>query len=152
MTVEDSRNYEGLFDYDTTIRDQSHDTKVQFSHLQELTEMFDKVSVFGLNENDKKKFLAVVDSVIRIRENYRSLDENGAKYLLSLRITATRKNQSEMPYRDVVWAIHSSCRDALIDICEGIFPHSLTWADARLFGMGFWVDNPTLLVSFEGFH
>lgn len=160
MLTHGSINYVDLFEYEAFDADKSSDdplanpsgtltesSQVNATHLSELTSMLNKVNVFGLSEKDKKMFLALVDSVIKIRDNNRSLDENGSKYLLCMRVAVVQHSLPQLPYRDISWAVNSNSKDTLLDICLRVFPHSLTWADARLFGMGFWIDKTSVLVS-----
>ncbi|KAJ1550292.1 regulator of (H+)-ATPase in vacuolar membrane, partial [Nowakowskiella sp. JEL0078] len=92
--------------------------------------------------------LAVIDTVNQLEKQKRSLDENGARFLLAMRMFIfSQKNfpeesrPIELINRDISWAVYSESQDILIDYCNQSYDGKLLWSHARSLGFGYWITN-----------
>ena len=95
--------------------------------------------------------MGIIDTVVQMEKQKRSLDENGVRYLISMRMYVySSKALGYMPKalesRDICWAYYSESQDILLDYALSSLG-KLTWKDARALGMGYWLKNPETLVS-----
>jgi hypothetical protein len=107
-----------------------------------------------------------------VEEQRRSLDENGLRYLTSLRSfyilneratsmskvdTVTGRMSKElvarerMRYRDFVWAYHSESQEILLDAAVANTGKKLIWNDARALGLFVWIKSHERLVCLHYF-
>lgn len=99
--------------------------------------------------------MAVIDTVMQSEQARRSLDENGIRYLLYLRLNLYLAKLSptknvEMHQVDIFWAYHSESQDILYETCVTVAGGKLLWPQVRAFGMGYWMKNlETLKRTFE---
>lgn len=95
-------------------------------------------------------------------EQRRALDENGLRYLISLksflmvnqrssepageRHFAEISTRERMRYRDFVWAFHSSCQEILLQAAVSSVGGKLIWKDAKALGIFLWLKSQEPIV------
>lgn len=91
----------------------------------------------------------IVECAGLVEKQRRSMDENGARYMLFFRQHALRKgrtNEIHMGWRETNWAFHSTSQDILIDFVSRQHHGSLLWEDARESGMFMWLTDNSAVV------
>lgn len=84
-----------------------------------------------------------------VEKQRRSLDENGARFMLFFRQHGLRKGRTseiQMSWREINWAYHSTSQDILTDFVSKQCHGALRWADARESGMFMWLTDRNALV------
>jgi hypothetical protein len=103
---------------------------------------------------------------MQAEEQRRALDENGLRYLISLRSffilkqkvsapghAASGRSSAElaarerMRYRDFVWAFHSESQEILLQTALSSLEGKLLWSDARALGIFIWLRSHDSLAS-----
>lgn len=96
-------------------------------------------------------------------EQRRALDENGLRYLISLKsfLMVNQRNsdsagerqfaeistRERMRYRDFVWAFHSSCQEILLQAALSSVGGKMVWKDAKALGVFLWLKSQESMVS-----
>ncbi|KAJ3225333.1 regulator of (H+)-ATPase in vacuolar membrane [Clydaea vesicula] len=112
-----------------------------------------KISLPNISSIDQMNLLALIDTVLQIDKQKRSLDENGVRYLLAMRIymfsvrSFPTMKVAELQTRDIAWAFYSDSQDTLIDICNAANDNKLIWKSAKALGIGLWLKNSDSLVG-----
>ena len=95
----------------------------------------------------------------QIDKRKRSLDENGVRYLLSMKMylyamksLPAQLRTSEVTSRDIVWAYHSESERFLLEFATAAIGGKMHWKDARSLGIGYWLKSPELLVPYHRTH
>jgi len=83
-------------------------------------------------------------SLLQLDQQHRSLDQNASIYLLN--VITSRNAPQDLPYSEILWALHSSSQDAIIDICKTHHASGMRWCNAKALGIGYWLRNPERLV------
>ena len=121
-------------------------------HAFYLTQNLGKVSFPSLSDTEKNSLMSLIDSVIQVEKHHGSLDENGNRYLLSMKMlnfcekTSPMEEVTELNTRDIAWAYFSDSQDALFDLCNSSFENKLIWSQVKAMGMAVWLKSPTSLV------
>jgi hypothetical protein len=88
-----------------------------------------------------------------VERHRRSLDENGARFLLFFRQEVLRRGRSsdvQVSWRDVNWAFHSNSQDILSDFVTRQYHGTLLWGNARESAMFSWLaDERSVREQFE---
>ncbi|ORX95907.1 hypothetical protein K493DRAFT_22306 [Basidiobolus meristosporus CBS 931.73] len=93
--------------------------------------------------------MGIVDGISKMEEQARALDENGGRFLLSLKLNTFMKyspspnksNSGKFSYRDMIWALHSESQDLLVEFCAESCDGKLLWNDAKSYGFALWINN-----------
>ncbi|KAI9021913.1 RAVE protein 1 C terminal-domain-containing protein [Hyaloraphidium curvatum] len=154
-TADQEALYEQLFGSGNQDRENA-EAEFSAQDAQALLELLTTVALPGIDANEQLILMAVVDTVIQGEQQRRSLDENGIRYILYLRLSlylskvmpGTRESQIQPV--DIFWAYHSESQDILYETCVSVAGGKLLWPQARAYGMGFWMKNlETLRKTFE---
>ncbi|KAK3315252.1 RAVE protein 1 C terminal-domain-containing protein [Apodospora peruviana] len=118
-----------------------------------ISEKLTKVGLQQLSGHEQFQLVDIVECVGLVEKQRRSLDENGARFMLFFRQHALRKgrtNEIHMSWREINWAYHSSSQDILQDFVSRQHHGRMLWADARESGMFMWLtDSAAVKAQFE---
>ncbi|WYZ37429.1 hypothetical protein EsH8_II_000935 [Colletotrichum jinshuiense] len=118
-----------------------------------INERLTKVGLQQLSGHEQIQLADIVECVGLVEKQRRSLDENGARFMLFFRQHGLRKGRTseiQMSWREINWAYHSTSQDVLIDFVTKQCHGTLRWEDARESGMFMWLgDRNALRAQFE---
>lgn len=148
--------YDQLFGSDDRGEESHVEGEFGVAEAQALLELLTRVPLPNIDSSEQLILSAVVDTVMQSEQQRRSLDENGIRYLLYLRISiyltklTPAAGQAQMKPVDIFWAFHSESQDILLDTCVSLAGGKLMWPQARAFGLGYWMKSvETLKRTFE---
>ncbi|KAL7747460.1 regulator of (H+)-ATPase in vacuolar membrane [Sorochytrium milnesiophthora] len=113
-----------------------------------LTSALANINLPFLDAVDQQRLIAVTETVLQLESQRQSLDANGVRYVLFLRIFL-HLQKSPMPAdrpeamtsEGISWGFFSESQDVLVQNCVSQYENALTWPRARALGMGWWVHN-----------
>ncbi|KAH8888170.1 hypothetical protein GQ53DRAFT_724750 [Thozetella sp. PMI_491] len=111
-----------------------------------INEKLTQVGLPQLSGHEQIQLVDIVECVGVVEKQRRSLDENGARFMLFFRQHALRKgrtNEIHMSWREINWAYHSGSQDILVDFVCRQHHGSLLWESARESGMFMWLTDIT---------
>lgn len=114
-----------------------------------LNELLTSVNVRQLSGQEQIQLADIVECLGMVEKQRRSLDENGARFLLFFRQAMLRRGRvGEFPtsWRDINWAFHSNSQDILTDFVTRQYQGSLLWENARESGIFSWLSDPSAVV------
>ncbi|KKA27492.1 hypothetical protein TD95_001963 [Thielaviopsis punctulata] len=128
-------------------------------------EVFDQETALSINEkltttkisqlssHEQIQLADIVECCGVVEKQRRSLDENGARFMLFFRQHALRRrrtNQMQLSWREINWAFHSTSQDILGDLVDRQYHGRMTWEEARETGVFMWLtDEAALKKRFE---
>ncbi|ODQ51977.1 hypothetical protein SAICODRAFT_82421 [Saitoella complicata NRRL Y-17804] len=110
----------------------------------ELNQLLAEVTIPYLSRYNQMRLAAIITCVAEIEQHRRSMDLNGARYYLFLKLHGLTKHERQgggdvsMSTRDFLWAFHSTSQEILMDRTMRAYDNRLSWADARESGMFLW--------------
>ncbi|KAI8800094.1 RAVE protein 1 C terminal-domain-containing protein, partial [Cladochytrium replicatum] len=117
-----------------------------------LADELTKVSLPHITHVEQLQLRGLVNTTALIESQRISLDENGVRYLTGMRLqvfanrtAGSIDSMSELGSREMAWAYFSESQSALVDFCVQEFNGKLTWKEARILGMGYWLTNLEML-------
>lgn len=115
----------------------------------ELLDWFQKVSLPYMTQHQQITLASVVEALIQVEDNSRSLDLNGIKFLLGYRLFKIHRGiQESMNIRDFNWAFHSESQEILLGLVQN--PSApLLWQAAKDTGLPYWTRTDKLRTIFE---
>lgn len=143
--------YEKVFRRDSITDEQVFDEQV----CEQLGEWIQRVSLPYLTRHQQITLASVIEAIHQTDLQRRSLDENGAKYLLGFKLFKIhRGTQESMTMRDFNWALHSESQDILQEIVEKAMLNTkgqkvLFWPQLREVGFPYWLSNNKLVEQIE---
>ncbi|KAL0940804.1 WD repeat-containing protein [Colletotrichum truncatum] len=118
-----------------------------------INERLTKIGLQQLSGHEQIQLADIIECIGLVEKQRRSLDENGARFMLFFRQHALRKGRTseiQMSWREINWAYHSTSQDVLIDFVTKQCHGRVRWEDARESGMFMWLsDHNALLAQFE---
>lgn len=111
-----------------------------------------KVRLPQLSGHEQIQLADMIECVASVESHRRSMDENGARYMLFFRQQTLRKGRSsqmQLSWREFNWAFHSSSQDILLDFVSRHNHGSMRWEQARQTGVFMWLSDATALVCGE---
>lgn len=114
-----------------------------------LAEKLTKISIPLLTRHQQNTLLTVVNIVHELKEYVHSLDENGLKFVLELRLFLSSLKQPALSMRDISWALHSDQKEMLFGIVEKHYKGEFTWARAKRAGLVYWLHRNKLTTLIE---
>ncbi|GAA6017280.1 hypothetical protein JCM10207_003677 [Rhodosporidiobolus poonsookiae] len=157
------RQKDDLFAALTTSSSRTRDTsRAAFSEddLSRLLGAIRKRSMRGLSGIEHEHLAVLAQTVLETQARKSSLDENGLRFLVSLRsfyiyhppstppaLDATPatlngpRQRQRLKYRDMVWAFHSESQDLLLEEGTKACGGKLTWTRAKTLGVGMWLKS-----------
>lgn len=127
------------------------DSEEKFSEevAQDISERLTKVGLPQLSGHEQIQLVDIVECVGLVEKQRRSLDENGARFMLFFRQHALRKGRTDeisMSWREINWAYHSTSQDILVDFVSRQHHGKMVWEHARESGMFMWLmDNAAVV-------
>ncbi|GAA5953165.1 hypothetical protein JCM10213_003434 [Rhodosporidiobolus nylandii] len=150
-----------------TVRTSSSDsTRIRITEddLSRLLAAIRRRLLRGLSNIEHEHLAVLAQTVFETQSRRSSLDENGLRFLVSLRShyfyrsastpadlksTTAALNGPNIPqrlkYRDMLWAFHSESQDLLLEEATKACGGKLTWANARTLGVALWLKSPDTL-------
>ncbi|OLN95328.1 Regulator of V-ATPase in vacuolar membrane protein 1, partial [Colletotrichum chlorophyti] len=139
------------FNYETSMDDEDNTFSEEIAFA--INERLTKVSLRQLSGHEQIQLADIVECAGLVEKHRRSLDENGARFMLFFRQHALRKNRTneiQMSWREINWAYHSISQDILVDFVTKQCQGTIRWPDARESGMFMWLgDRNALRTQFE---
>ncbi|KAI1162643.1 WD repeat domain-containing protein [Nemania serpens] len=118
-----------------------------------ICEKLQKIPLPQLSGYEQIQLVDIVECIGVVEKQRRSLDENGARFMVFLRQHALRKgrvNEIHMSWREINWAYHSTSQDILIDFVCRSYHGTMLWENARESGMFMWLtDASAVRTQFE---
>lgn len=114
-----------------------------------ITQSLTKIGLSQLSGHEQIQLADIVECAGLVEKHRRSLDENGARFMLFFRQHALRKgrtNEIQMSWREITWAYHSNSQDILIDFVAHQYHESVGWEQARESGMFMWLNDNNVVV------
>ncbi|KAJ2516302.1 regulator of (H+)-ATPase in vacuolar membrane, partial [Coemansia sp. RSA 2049] len=116
--------------------------------LQKLTE----IKIKGITAIEQARLMSIVGTISASLIKDQPLDDMGLRYLLKLHLleieNKRKRSMSELPYRELNWALHSSSQAILLQACLQQHASSgLTWESARRMGLFMWLSDTNVLHS-----
>ena len=131
--------------------DESFDEEVAAMINERLT----RVGLPQLSGHEQIQLVDIIECAGLVEKQRRSLDENGARFMLFFRQHALRKgrtNEIHMSWREINWAYHSSSQDVLLDFVSRQHHGRLLWEDAKESGMFMWLTDSATVVGLNSSH
>ena len=115
-----------------------------------LCSLLTKIPIPHLTGTEQINLAGIVECVAQVKGHRRSIDENGARYLLFFRQHALRREKPppDMSYREVAWAFHSDSQDILVDLVNANAKNRMMWPQAKESGIFMWLRDSDTLVPF----
>jgi len=117
-----------------------------------MNERLTRIAIPQLTSHEQIQLVDIIECVGFVEKQRRSLDENGARFMLYFRQHALRKGRTSeisLSWRETCWAYHSGSQDILLDFISRQHHGTLRWEDARESGMFAWMTDETALVSYS---
>lgn len=115
-----------------------------------INEKLTTISLVQLTGHEQIQLADIVECAALVERHRRSMDENGARFMLFFRQHALRKrrtNEMHLSWREINWAYHSTSQDILVDFVSRQNHTSMLWEHARESGIFMWLTDPQALVS-----
>lgn len=117
---------------------------------QIISEKLTDIALPQLSGHEQFQLADIIECVGMVEKHRRSMDENGARFMIYYRQHALRKrrtNEVSMSWREINWAYHSTSQDMLTDFISRQHHGSLLWEHARESGMFMWLTDNAAVVS-----
>jgi hypothetical protein len=117
---------------------------------QAINEKLTRIALPQLSGQEQIQLVDIIECVGLVEQQRRSMDENGARFMLFYRQHSLRKrrtNEMHMSWREINWAYHSISQDILVDFVSRQHHGTLLWETARESGMFMWLTDTTAVVS-----
>ncbi|KAI0484638.1 RAVE protein 1 C terminal-domain-containing protein [Xylariaceae sp. FL0804] len=109
-----------------------------------ICEKLQSVTLPQLSGHEQIQLLDIVECAGVVEKQRRSMDENGARFMLFFRQHALRKgrtNEIHMSWREINWAYHSTSQDILADFVTRQYHGTMLWENARESGIFMWLSD-----------
>lgn len=139
---------------------------------EEMLRILEKQGVPRLSQSEITHLAVVITTHIQVDAQRRALDNNGMRFLLSLKSFAishrartppptrspspaseatgekesARHRLPQMRWRDVLWAFHSESQEILVAACDEVCGKPMIWEDAKQFCLPLWLRSSESLV------
>lgn len=120
-----------------------------------LCDLLKRIPIPHLTGTEQINLASIVECVAQTNEHRRSIDENGARYLLFFRQHTLRKNpmgskSQDLGFRDISWAFHSDSQEILVDLVSRNSQGRMLWPQARESGIFMWLrDHEAVMRQWE---
>lgn len=117
---------------------------------QTISEKLTSIALPQLSGHEQIQLVDIIECIGMVEKHRRSMDENGARFMIFYRQHALRKrrtNETSMTWREINWAYHSTSQDMLTDFVSRQHHNSLLWEHARESGMFMWLTDNAAVVS-----
>eukprot|EP01133_Synstelium_polycarpum_P008357 gene8357-9815_t len=114
-----------------------------------LNEILSLIKLSGLASSEQIQLLALADTYGEIGSMRGGLDDNGSKFLLTVKIfqflrraLAPNERPATLSASDMQWALHSDAQETILQTC---FPADPDWESLRQMGAGLWIKSASTL-------
>ncbi|KAF9438201.1 regulator of (H+)-ATPase in vacuolar membrane [Entomortierella beljakovae] len=121
---------------------------------KEMIEFLTRVHLSGLSKNAQLQLTAFIEGFARIDKQHESIDDNGLKFLLTVRrfnyyshVLPPSQRPTMLNYRDINWAFHSESQDQLLDFCSNSLKVPMNWAEAKSLGIFLWLRKKDVVLK-----
>ncbi|KAI0914538.1 WD repeat domain-containing protein [Ustulina deusta] len=118
-----------------------------------ICEKLQSIPLPQLSGHEQIQLVDIVECSGVVEKQRRSLDENGARFMVFFRQHALRKgrvNEIHMSWREINWAYHSTSQDILMDFVSRNYHGTMLWENARESGIFMWLtDANAVRTQFE---
>lgn len=114
-----------------------------------INEKLTKIGIPQLSGHEQMQLADIVECSGFVERHRRSMDENGARFMLFFRQHALRQHgrgDMAISWREISWAYHSTSQDILVDFVAKQHSGSLLWEHARDSGLFMWLTDITAVV------
>ncbi|KAJ2216346.1 regulator of (H+)-ATPase in vacuolar membrane [Coemansia sp. RSA 487] len=151
--------YSGLFASDATSDDifQIDGSEPDFGRFntekaEYLLEKLTEIKIKGISAIEQAHLSSIVGTISASLIKDQPLDEMGLRYMLKLHLleieNKRQRSLSELPYRELNWALHSNSQAIMLQTCLQQHASSgLTWESARRMGLFMWLSDTNVLHS-----
>ncbi len=115
-----------------------------------ICEKLQSIPLPQLSGHEQIQLVDIVECSGVVEKQRRSLDENGARFMVFFRQHALRKgrvNEIHMSWREINWAYHSTSQDILMDFVSRNYHGTMLWENARESGIFMWLTDANAVVS-----
>lgn len=125
-----------------------------------LCEYLTKIPIPHLTGSEQMGLAGIIECAAQVSRHRRSIDENGARYLLFFRQWILRqkrlrvpvaRNEGGLSWREIVWAFHSVSQEILVDLVSRPHKGKMMWNGARESGLFMWLKDLESVVCLD-FH
>jgi WD40 repeat protein len=132
---------------------------IDSAHPQSLLDKLDNDTSLPLDTMERSHLRVVLQTLVEVCAQRRSLDANGMRYLTAMRTFFIHhslqpggpvKRDGHGPrlrYRDMLWAFFSESQELLVQDCHRALGGKMTWPEARSLGLFLWLTSHEALVS-----
>ncbi|KAF7549991.1 hypothetical protein G7Z17_g6017 [Cylindrodendrum hubeiense] len=113
-----------------------------------INEKLTKVGIPQLSGHEQIQLADIIECVSLVEQHRRSMDENGARFMLFFRQHGLRKgrtNEMHLSWREINWAYHSNSQDILVDFVSRQNHGTMLWEHARESGLFMWLSDAAAL-------
>lgn len=113
-----------------------------------INEILTKVRIPQLSGHEQIQLMDMIECAAFVERQRRSMDENGARFMLFFRQHALRKGRTseiQLSWREINWAYHSGTQDILVDFVSRQTHGSMLWKHARESGLFMWLTDASAL-------
>ncbi|KAJ4153309.1 hypothetical protein LMH87_009801 [Akanthomyces muscarius] len=118
-----------------------------------INEVLKKVRIPQLSGHEQIQLMDMIECAAFVEKHRRSMDENGARFMLFFRQHALRKGRTSeimLSWREMNWAYHSTTQDILVDFVARQTHGPMLWKHARESGLFMWMtDVSAMRAQFE---
>ncbi|EGX89210.1 WD repeat protein [Cordyceps militaris CM01] len=145
----------GQVHYLNSDNDQDDDEEEPFKETTaaSINEILKKVRIPQLSGHEQIQLMDMIECAAFVEKHRRSMDENGARFMLFFRQHALRKGRTseiQLSWREIDWAYHSTTQDILVDFVARQTHGPMLWKHARESGLFMWItDVSALRAQFE---
>lgn len=115
-----------------------------------INEKLTKISIPQLSGHEQIQLADIIECAALTERHRRSMDENGARFMLFFRQNALRKGRAtemHLSWREINWAFHSNSQDILVDFVSRQNHGSMLWEHARDSGIFMWLSDISAVVG-----
>ncbi|KAJ3351017.1 regulator of (H+)-ATPase in vacuolar membrane, partial [Kappamyces sp. JEL0680] len=105
--------------------------------------LVEHLPLVGITYSDQ--LVAFIKAFESLEQHRRSMDENGLRFYASACYHIHYGTPDKISSSDYTWAFFSESQDYLVDTLAATAGGKLLWKDARNFGLGFWITEPSNL-------
>ncbi|KAG6013380.1 hypothetical protein E4U43_007314 [Claviceps pusilla] len=109
-----------------------------------------KIRLPQLSGHEQMQLADMIECVASVESHRRSMDENGARFMLFFRQHVLRKGHKteiQLSWREINWAFHSNSQDILLNFVSRQNHGLMRWEQARESGVFMWLSDATALRS-----
>ncbi|KLO15044.1 hypothetical protein SCHPADRAFT_871712 [Schizopora paradoxa] len=164
--------YSMLFDGPVVVDAEEDDQAFSPKLVERVIQNLESVPLDNLSPNEKAHLTGLIQAFLEADEQRRALDDNGLRYLISLRsfyilnaraaspraVTpsfASMKSVSQpvnlgrerLRFRDMIWAFHSESQEILLAASTTACGGKMVWNDAKAMGVFLWLNSVETMKS-----